>query len=139
MDDMDGDSFKAVALGSNAKASNVSTEATEDLVTTAKQFYKYGANLKYSWLRRLGPLFEQEGFEVVDEKRMHVKKELRSVMTITLLMIHAHVARVAVHNSRLVGTEKNWGEVWTKAGEEIAQGVSLAMDMIVAVGRKPPA
>jgi hypothetical protein len=135
-DDMDGDSFKAVAPGSNPKDLNISTVATEDMVATAMQFYKSGANLKYSWLRRLRSLFEQEGFEVVDEQRMDVKKELRSVMTITLLMIHAHVARVAVRNGRLVGTEKNWEDVWTKAGKEIAQGVSLTMDMIVAVGRK---
>jgi hypothetical protein len=68
---------------------------------------------------------------------MDVKKELRSVMTVSLLMIHVHIARIAVRNGCLVGTDKNWEEVWTKAGEEIGQGVSITMDMVVAVGRKP--
>jgi len=135
-DELDGGSFKAVAPGSDPQSSTVSTAATEELVATSLQSQTVALNLKFSWLQRLGPLFEEQGFEVVDQKKMDVKKELRSVMTVSLLMIHAHIARVAVRNGCMVGTDKNWEEVWTKAGEEIANGVSLTMDMIVVVGRK---
>lgn len=52
-------------------------------------------------------------------------------------MIHAHVARLAVRNGSMIGTTKNWEDLWAKAGEEIGKGVSIMMDMIVVVGRKP--
>jgi hypothetical protein len=136
-DDLDGDSFKAVAPGSNPHSSGVSTTATEEMVATSKQSQQVAMNLKYSWLGQFGSLFKQHGMEVIDDIRMDVKKELRSVMTVSLLMIHVHIARIAVRNGCLVGTDKNWEEVWTKAGEEIGQGVSITMDMVVAVGRKP--
>jgi SAM-dependent methyltransferase len=135
-DDLDGGSFKAVAPGSDPQSSTVPTTATEDLVATSLQSQSVALNLKYSWLQRLGSLFEEQGFELIDQKRMDVKKELRSVMTVSLLMIHAHIARIAVRNGCMVGTDKNWEEVWTKAGEEIGNGVSLTMDMVVVVGRK---
>jgi hypothetical protein len=93
--------------------------------------------LHNEWLGRFRTLFEEHGFETIEDKRMEIKKELRSVMTSSLLMIHTHIARIAVWGSKLAGTDKNWNEVWTNAGEEIGQGVSLSMDMIVAVGRKP--
>ncbi|KAF2681130.1 hypothetical protein K458DRAFT_344400 [Lentithecium fluviatile CBS 122367] len=135
-DDLDGDSFRAVAPGSHSESS-IPTAATEEMVATSLQSQKVAMNLKYSWLGRLGQLYEQHGLEVVDYKKVIVKKELRSVMTVSLLMIHAHIARIAVRNGCMVGTDKNWEELWTKAGEEISQGVSLTMDMVVAVGRKP--
>ncbi|KAF2002184.1 hypothetical protein P154DRAFT_463257 [Amniculicola lignicola CBS 123094] len=135
-DDLDGGSFKAVAPGSDPTTSMVSTAATEDLVATSMQSQKVAMNFKFSWLGRLGLLFDEHGFEVLDDKRLEVKKELRSVMTVSLLMIHAHIARVAVRNGCLVGTDKKWEDVWAKAGEEIGQGVSLTMDMLVTVGYK---
>jgi hypothetical protein len=133
-DDMDGGSFKAVAP---SNSSTVSTTATEQLVATSLQSQKVGLNLDFAWLEQLGQLFKENGLEVIDDQKLTVKKELRSVMTASFLMIHAHIARVAVRDGCMVGTDRNWDEVWTKAGEEIAQGVSLTMDMIVVVGRKP--
>jgi hypothetical protein len=120
-DDLDDGSFKAVAPGPNQNGSRVSTTATEEMVATSKQSQQVAMKLNYSWLGRLGSLFAQHGFEVIDDKRMDVKKELRSVMTVSLLMIHDHIARIAVRNGCLVGTDKNWEQVWTKAGEEIGR------------------
>ncbi|PVI00621.1 hypothetical protein DM02DRAFT_628345 [Periconia macrospinosa] len=84
-----------------------------------------------------GDLFKENGFETVENKRMEIRKELRNVMSTSLLLIHDHIARKAVINGKMIGTDKDWAEVWAKAGEEIEQGVSLTMDMVVAVGRKP--
>jgi hypothetical protein len=131
-------SLKAVAPVSNPQSSTVSTVVVGDMVATSLQSQSAGLNLKFPWLHRPGSLFEEQGFEIVDDKRMNIKKELRSVMTVSLLMIHEHILRIAVRNGCMVGTNKNWEEVWTKAGEDIANGVSLTMDMIVVVGRKRP-
>jgi SAM-dependent methyltransferase len=136
-DDMDGSTLKAVAPGDDLHSSTVSTAAAGDLVAVSLQSQAAGLNLKYSWLQRLGSLFEEQGFELVEQKRMDVKKELRNVMSVSFIMIHAHIARIAVRNGCLLGTDKNWEEVWTKAGEDFANGVSLTMDMVYAVGRKP--
>lgn len=67
---------------------------------------------------------------------MDIKKELRSVMTVSLLMIHDHISRIVVRNGCLVGTDKNQEEVLAKAGDEIGRGVSITMDMLVVVGHK---
>jgi hypothetical protein len=106
------------------------------MVTLSLQSRATALDLKYSWLQRLCPLFERQGFEVLDWKSMDLKKELRNVMSVSFLIIHAHIAHIAVRDRRLVGTDKNWNKVWTKAGEDFGNGVSLAMDMIVVVGRK---
>jgi hypothetical protein len=139
-DDMDGGSFKAVAPPEDVASNSsfvVSTTATEQLVATSLQSQKVGLNLDFAWLDQLGLLFKENGLEIIDDQRLTVKKELRSVMTASFLMIHAHIAKIAVRDGCMVGTDRNWDEVWTKAGEEIGQGVSLTMDMIVVVGRKP--
>lgn len=136
-DDLDGGSFRPVSPGSNPSPSTVQTTATQEMVATSMKSQQAGMNLKYDWLARLGSIYEQQGLELVVDKRMEIKKELRSVMTVSLLMIHAHIARIATRNGCLIGTDQNWEEVWNKAGEEIAQGVSIIMDMIVVVGRKP--
>jgi hypothetical protein len=68
---------------------------------------------------------------------MDVKKELRKTMTDSLLMMLNHVSRIAVRDGCLVGTDKNWEQLWTNAESEIEQGVSLIMDMLITVGRKP--
>ncbi|KAF2870608.1 UMTA methyltransferase family protein-like protein [Massariosphaeria phaeospora] len=136
-DEFDGGSFKAVAPGSNPEQSSVSIAATKEMVDTSLESSQRAMNLKYSWTGRLGSLFQEHGMEVIEDKRMDVKKELRKAMTDSLLMMLSHVARIAVRNGSLIGTDKNWEELWANAGDEIGQGVSVTMDMIVAVGRKP--
>jgi hypothetical protein len=81
------------------------------MVTLSLQSRATALDLKYSWLQRLDPLVEEQGFKVLDLKRMNVKKELRNVMSVSFFMIHAHIARIAVRDGRLVGTDKNWNEV----------------------------
>jgi hypothetical protein len=58
-------------------------------------------------------------------------------MTDSLLMTLHHVSRIAVRNGCLVGTDKNWEQLWANSGEEVENGVSLTMDMLITVGRKP--
>ncbi|KAF2787074.1 UMTA methyltransferase family protein-like protein [Melanomma pulvis-pyrius CBS 109.77] len=136
-DEFDGGSFKAVAPGSNPDTSSVTVAATQEMLDTSLQSSQRAMNLKYSWVGMLGSLFEQCGLDVIEEKRMDVKNELRKAMTDSLLMMLSHVARIAVRDGNMIGTDKNWNELWTKAGDEIGQGVSITMDMLVVVGRKP--
>ncbi|KAL5381090.1 hypothetical protein DPSP01_007347 [Paraphaeosphaeria sporulosa] len=93
-------------------------------------------NLKNSWIGKLDAPFKQRGFDFVKYQRMEVKKELRSVMTVSLLMIHRHVARSGVRDGKMIETNKVWDDVWRNAGEEIGQGVAITMDTVVVVGRK---
>lgn len=93
-------------------------------------------NLKYEWMHRFDDLFKEHGFEAIENKRMQTRKELRNPHSISLLLIHDHIARKAVVNGKMIGTDKDWAELWAKAGVEIEQGVSLLMDMVIAVGRK---
>jgi len=94
-------------------------------------------NLDYSWVGTLGSLFQRHRLEVIEDKRMRAKDELRKEMTDSLLMALSHVAQIAVRDGSMIGTDKNWEELWTKAADEIGQGVSITMDMLVIVGRKP--
>jgi hypothetical protein len=135
-DELDGGSFKAVPPGCDAEMSSVSTTATQEMIDTSKQSQK-AMNLKYSWVGKLDELLKQHGFDSVEYERMEIKKELRSVMTVSLLLIHAHIARMAVRDGKMIGTNKIWDEVWANTGGEIGQGVSITMDPIVVVGRKP--
>jgi hypothetical protein len=83
------------------------------------------------------PFFQEHGLEVVEHKRMDGKKELRTTMTDSFLMTLQSIARIAVRNSCLVGTNKNWEELWRNAEDDIERGVSVTMDMLATVGRKP--
>lgn len=93
-DELDGGSLKAVAPGSE---STISTSAMQEMVATSLQS-QAAMNLKFSWIGKLDKLLEQQGFDSVEYKRTDIKKELRSVMTLSLLLIHEHVARLAVRD-----------------------------------------
>jgi hypothetical protein len=133
-DEFDGGSWKGVAPGDD---SSVSISATTEMLQTALESSRKAMNLQYSWIEDLGKIFQEHGFDLLEHKRMDVKKELRKTMTDSLLMTLHHVSRIAVRNGCLVGTDKNWEQLWTNAGEEVEQGVSLTMDMLITVGRKP--
>lgn len=136
-DEFDGGTWKGVAPGEGPQDSSVSVSATTEMLETALDSSRKAMNLEYSWIEDLGKIFQEHGLEVLEHKRMDVKKELRKTMTDSLLMTLNHVARIAIRDGCLIGTDKNWEQLWTKAGEEIEQGVSLTMDMLITVGRKP--
>jgi hypothetical protein len=136
-DEFDAASWRAVAPGNDAQGSSVSIAATTEMVQTALESSQKAMNLKYAWIENLGKLFQEHGLELLEHKRMHVKKELRKTMTDSLLMMLHHVSRIAVRNGCMVGTDKNWEQLETNAGPEIEQGVSLTMNMMITVGRKP--
>jgi SAM-dependent methyltransferase len=136
-DEFNGGSWKAVVPGDDPQGSSVPISATTEMLQTALESGRKAMNLDYTWIENLGKIFQEYGFEEVEHEKMDVKKELRKTMTDSLLMTLHHVSRIAVRNGCMVGTDKNWEQLWTKAGEEIEQGVSLTMDMSVTVGRKP--
>ncbi|PSN62730.1 UMTA methyltransferase family protein-like protein [Corynespora cassiicola Philippines] len=135
--EFDGGTGKGVAPGDDPTGSRTSIAATNELLVNALDSSLKAMGLEYSWIGNLGKNFQEHGLEVIEDKRMDVKKELRKVMTDSLLMALHHISRIAVRNGCLVGTDKNFQELWAKAGEEINQGVSFTMDMLVVVGRKP--
>jgi SAM-dependent methyltransferase len=132
-DEFDGGTFRGEAPG---YSSSVSTSATNEMLQNALESSRKAMNIEYSWIDNLGKIFQECGFELLEHKRMDVKKELRKTMTDSLLMTLHHVSRIAVRNGCLVGTDKNWEQLWTNAGTEVEQGVSVVMDMMITVGRK---
>jgi hypothetical protein len=107
------------------------------MLDTAKVSSKVAMNIQYSWICDLGKIFKNHGLELLADTRMDVKKEVRKPMTDSLLMMYDNVSRVAVRDGCMPGTDKEWAKLWNAAGREIEEGVSIVMDMIVCVGRKP--
>jgi SAM-dependent methyltransferase len=131
-DEFDGDSFKAVPPNPS-----VSGAVTQEMLDTAVASSKNAMSFQYIWCSNLGSIFAQHGLEVLEDKRMDVKKELRKPMTDSLLMVFEHIAKLAVRNGSMVGTDKNWTDLWNETAVEVHNGVSITMDMLVCLGRKP--
>lgn len=130
-DEMDSESLKAIP-----PQPSVSAAETQEMLDTSLVSARSAMSLDYSWIPRLGSLFEQHGLDVLADFRMDVKKEFRKPMTDSLLMVLGHIAKIAVRDGCMVGTDKNWEELWNNSGAEIENGVSVTTDMLVCVGRK---
>lgn len=122
---------------SDPENSLLSTKAAQELVSTSLESQRVAMNLKYEWMHRFEDLFKEHGFETMENRRMQTRKELRNPHFISLLLIHDHIARKAIVNGKMVGTDEDWAELWEKAGVEIEQCLCLLMDMVIVVGRKP--
>ncbi len=131
------DEMDSETLGAVSPKPSISSTCTQEMTDTGLLSSKNAMNLRYDWSSNLGSIFAEHGLEVVEDTRMDVKKELRKAMTDSLLMMFEHVATLAVRDGCMVGTDKNWADLWNKAGQEIDNGVSITMQMMVRVGRKP--
>ncbi|CAI6336597.1 unnamed protein product [Periconia digitata] len=131
-DDLDAGTFHAILPGSSKPS-----DALKEFFAVSAQAQKVGMGLEYGWLWRWGELFGENGFEIVEDERMEVRRELRDVMTTSYVLVHEHIARHGVVDGKLVGTDADWADVWGKAREEVAKGASLVTDLVVAVARKP--
>lgn len=130
------DEMDSESLGAVPPKRSVSAACTQEMTDTGLLSSKNAMNLRYDWSSNLGSIFKEHGLEVIEDTRMQCKKELRKAMTDSLLMMFEHVATLAVKDGCMVGTDKNWPELWNRAGAEIDNGVSITMDMMVRVGRK---
>lgn len=131
--EMDGGKMHVIAPDSS-----ISTSATHEMIEALNYHRLFGIDVVDVWTSRLAALFEQAGFDIVDDQKMTLKKELRKAMTDCNYTVFDHTARNMVgENGCMPGSEKNWLELWTKSGEEIRNGVAMVSDFLVCVGQKP--
>lgn len=131
-DEMDSNTLRGVAPNDS-----ISSTQTQKMLDVGKQSAQRAMNLDYSWVPKLGSLLQQHGFEVLVDDRFEPRKDLRKAMSDSLLMVHDTVRRLALRNGKMPGTEEDFEELWASIGAEINQGVSVLMDMLVLVARKP--
>ena len=93
-----------------------------------------------SWLSNLDAIFGKNGLDVVDPFRLPISDELRKASTDNFVMALEGIgALTAGKNSALLGTHEEFRMLFGKAVRETQDGVTISMDMVVAVGRKPVA
>lgn len=92
--------------------------------------------LKFDWISRLDEIFREHGLDIVDTFRLDATNDLLKPMTDNFLTGMEMMSCYVDGEGNMVGTKRNWVEMWSKAGEEINRGVTISMDMLVIVGRK---
>ena len=93
-----------------------------------------------SWLSNLDDIFGKNGLDVVDAFRLPISDELRKASTDNFVLALEGIGAVAAgKDGALLGTHKAFRTLFGKAVRETRDGVTISMDMVVAVGRKPVA
>lgn len=91
-----------------------------------------------SWLSHLYAIFEKNGLEVIDSFRLPISDELRKASTDNFVVALEGIGAIAAgKDSTLLGSHEDFRTLFKKAVLETQDGVTISMDMIVAVGRKP--
>ena len=91
-----------------------------------------------SWLSNLYAIFEKNGLEVVDSFRLPISDELRKASTDNFVVALEGIGAIAAgKDSTLLGSHEDFRVLFRKAVLETQAGVTISMDMIVAVGKKP--
>ena len=97
------------------------------------------ADLSYlrSWLSNLDDIFRKNGLDVVDSSRLPISKDLRKASTDNFVVALEAIGAIAPgKDSNLLGTHEEFRRLFRKAVLETQEGVTISMDMTVAVGRK---
>jgi len=123
-DEIDSDSLRAVPPNLS-----ISAISTQDMLDTAVLSSKNAMNLNYQWCSNLGSILRHYGLDVIADTRMEVKKELRKPTTDSILMAFEHIAKIAVRDGCMVGTNKNWANLWNNSRPEIDNGVTQLYPM----------
>lgn len=90
------------------------------------------------WVSELPANFKSSNLEIVDSLRHPLIDELRKASTDQIMMALEEIGAIAAGKSApLLGSHEKFRELFKNAVVETQQGVSVGMDMVVAVGRKP--
>lgn len=93
------------------------------------------------WVSELDKVFKQQGLDVLSYTRLPIHDDIAKPWTEMQLMatwdIHEKViVPAALKDSNASPSADEWREMYRKLVEEVNQGMSIRMDMIVAVGKK---
>ena len=90
------------------------------------------------WVFGLPSNFKSSNLELVDSFRLPPIDDLRKAYTDNYMVGMEELGAIATDKSAaLLGSHEEFQELPKKAVQETQQGVSLEIDMVVAVGRKP--
>lgn len=90
------------------------------------------------WISDLPSSFESSNLELVDSFRLPPIDDLRKASTDNYMVGLEEIGAIATDKSTaLLGSHKEFRVLLANAVQEAQQGVSLGIDMVVAVGRKP--
>ena len=98
-------------------------------------------NPRLRWISELSKIFEQQGLDVLSYSRIPIHDDIAKPWTENQLMVtwDAHekvIVPTALKDPSASPNAEEWREMYRKLVEEIGQGLSMRMDMIVAVGKK---
>ena len=93
------------------------------------------------WVSELDKVFKQQGLDVLSYTRLPIHDDLAKPWTEMQLMatwdIHEKViVPAALKNPNASPSAEEWREMYRQMCEEVNQGMSIRMDMVVAVGKK---
>ncbi|KAL8917659.1 MAG: hypothetical protein Q9172_005740 [Xanthocarpia lactea] len=122
--------------GSHVKIpeSSVPYAALQELKDTLQNLLKATKESNFEWVRKLGPMFQQRGLDVLDDTFRSIPDDIAQPWTLQHMLAAAEVINV-IHQKTGKGTE--WWELYDKAVAEVEQGAGVRMGMVSVVGQKP--
>lgn len=92
-------------------------------------------------MSELNKVFEQQGLDVLSYSRLPIHDDLAKPWTEMQLMATWDIQEnvivpAALKDPSASPTAEEWREMYRKLVEEVSQGLSIRMDLIVAVGKK---
>ncbi|KAI9708926.1 MAG: hypothetical protein M1820_003620 [Bogoriella megaspora] len=101
------------------------------------QSFASKTDLHFQWLSDLPGLLHEHKLEVLDRFRLPISDDLRKPSTdIFVIGLEAMGRLAGERDGRLIGTSQSWEQLFHGLIEEVSSGVTISMDMVVALGRK---
>ncbi|CAD6582664.1 MAG: hypothetical protein ASARMPREDX12_000999 [Alectoria sarmentosa] len=112
-----------------------------DALHTQSTAFFDARNLTYRWVSELDKFFKQQGLDVLSYTRLPIHDDLAKPWTEMQLMATWDVNEkvlvpAALKDPSASPSAKEWRQMYGKVVEEVNQGMSIRMDMIVVVGKK---
>ena len=92
-------------------------------------------------MSELDKTFEQHGLDILSYTRLPIQDDLAKPWTEMQLMATWELVEklfipAASTNPKVLPGAEEWREIYGKMVEEVSQGVSIRMDMIITVGKR---
>ena len=103
--------------------------------------YHVDAKVWLRWVSELSKIFEQHGLDVLSYSRIPIHDDLAKPWTEMQLMAtwdiqENFIVPAALKDPSASPNAEEWREMYHKLVEEVSQGLSIRMDIIVAVGKR---
>ncbi|KAL9108138.1 MAG: hypothetical protein Q9227_007115 [Pyrenula ochraceoflavens] len=121
----------------SAHAPNVETSTAKAAALIKRwQSFSQKSDLKFDWLSDLPGLLCSHGLTALDSIRLPCSDDLRKPSTDNFVMALEEIGRLASNrNPGLLGTPLEWEELFHGLIGDVGCGVTISMDMVVALGQ----